>query len=204
VKKNILLWMIGAFFFIGDICLAQAPHQVGGFVLGKDIADYKEMVRMETSLPIRHMEYLREVEIKEMEGFKSGLICYGTCEVPGRIVRIKLKYADSTKKFYKALLERFKERFGEPTEWRGDSFKVVIAWKWSLTDSENNKISLTLQHNTKDVEEKMGNSVKLTISNFIEEERLCFEKRHLETRERPRKQEEKARGKIDWDRFVPR
>ena len=84
--------MIGAFFFIGDICLAQAPHQVGGFVLGKDIADYKEMVRMETSLPIRHMEYLREVEIKETEGFKSGLICYGTCEVPGRIVRIKLSF----------------------------------------------------------------------------------------------------------------
>lgn len=196
--------MIGACFFIGDICLAQVPHQVGGFVLGKDIADYKEMVRMETSLPIRHMEYLKEVEIKEMEGFKSGLICYGTCEVPGRIVRIKLKYADSTKKFYEALLERFKERFGEPTEWRGDSFKVVIAWKWSLTDSENNKISLTLQHNTKDVEEKMGNSVKLTISNFMEEEHLCFEKRHLETRERPGKQEAKARGKVDWDRFVPR
>lgn len=204
MKKNILFWMIGAFIFIGDICLAQAPHQVGGFVLGKDIADYKEMVRMETSLPIRHMGYLKEVEIKEMEGFKSGLICYGTCEVPGRIVRIKLKYADSTKKFYKALLERFKERFGEPTEWRGDSFKVVIAWKWSLTDSENNKISLTLQHNTKDVEEKMGNSVKLTISNLVEEERLCFEKRHLETRERPGKQEAKARGKVDWDRFVPR
>ncbi|UCG63410.1 MAG: hypothetical protein JSW12_12000 [Deltaproteobacteria bacterium] len=204
MKKNILLWMIGACFFIGDICLAQVPHQVGGFVLGKDIADYKEMVRMETSLPIRHMEYLKEVEIKEMEGFKSGLICYGTCEVPGRIVRIKLKYADSTKKFYEALLERFKERFGEPTEWRGDPFKIVIAWKWSLTDSENNKISLTLQHNTKDVEEKMGNSVKLTISNFMEEEHLCFEKRHLETRKRPGKQEAKARGKVDWDRFVPR
>jgi hypothetical protein len=54
------------------------------------------------------------------------------------------------------------------------------------------------------VEEKMGNSVKLTISNFIEEERLCFEKRHLETRERPGKQEKKARDKVDWDRFVPR
>ena len=204
MKRNILLWMIGALFFMSEICLAQAPHQVGGFVLGKDIADYKEMVRMETSLPIRHMEYLKEVEIKEMEGFKSGLISYGTCQVPGRIVRIKLKYADSTEKFYEALLERFKERFGEPTEWRGDSFKIVLAWKWSLTDSENNRISMTLQHNTKDVEEKIGNSVKLTISNFIEEERLCFEKRHLEAHERSGKQEEKPRVKVDWDRFVPR
>jgi hypothetical protein len=194
------------FFFFPGISLAQAPHQVAGFTLGRDIANYMAMVKMDTALPIRHMEYLKEVEVKEMEGFKSGLICYGTCARPGQIVRIKLKYADSTKKFYDMLLERFKERFGEPTEWRGDAFRVVIAWKWSFIDSENNHISMILQHNTKDEEEKRGNAVKLTVWNLIEEERVCFEKKPPEFHKKPREQVhgKRERGAVNWDRLVPR
>lgn len=206
MKRTISLWVNMGFFLFPGISLAQAPHQVAGFILGRNIAEYTEMVEMDTALPIRHMEYLKEVEIKEMEGFKSGLIWYGTCARPGQIVRIKLKYADSTKKFYDELLERFKERFGEPSEWRGDAFHVVIAWKWSFTDSENNNISMILQHNTKDEEEKRGNAVKLTVWNLIEEERLCFEKKHREFQEKPREQVrgEKGRGPVNWDLLIPR
>lgn len=161
---------------------------------------------METAMPIRHMECLNEVETHEMEGFKSGLITYGTCASPGRIVRIKLKYADSTKKFYDRLLALFKKRFGEPVEWWGDPFHVVIAWKWLFVDRENNRISLLLQHNTKDQEEKMGNSVKLNMQNFIEDERRCCEERNLDSNEKPKKQAQvrKRRGPIDWDLFLPR
>ncbi len=206
MKRNTILWVNMVFFLFPGISLAQAPHQVAGFTLGRDIAEYTEMVEMDTALPIRHMKYLKEVEIKEMEGFKSGLIWYGTCARPGQIVRIKLKYADSTKKFYTKLLERFKERFGEPGEWRGDAFRVVIAWKWSFTDSENNHISMILQHNTKDEEEKKGNAVKLTVWNLIEEERGCFEKKRPESQREPRKHGhgKKGEGPVNWDRFVPR
>ena len=160
---------------------------------------------METALPIRHMECLREVEIHEMEGFRRGLISYGTCALPGQIVRIKLKYADSTKKFYDMLFKRFKKRFGEPVEWRGDPFHVVVAWKWSFVDKENNHISLILQHNTKDEEEKMGNSVKLTMWNLIEDERRCFEKKKPDFSEmsKKRKQLSKGDGPIDWNRLIP-
>lgn len=204
MKKNTFLWVNMAILLYHGICLAQAPHQVAGFALGRDIGDYKEMVKMEISLPIRHMEYLKEVEIKQMQWFKSGLIAYGDCDAPGRIVRIKLKYADSTEKFYETLLKRFKKRFGEPGEWRGDFFQVILAWKWSFTDSQNNRISMTLQHNIRDEEQKMGNSIKLTMTNLVKKERLCFEQRHPETRKRPRKQKSKSRGRIDWDRLVPR
>jgi hypothetical protein len=206
MKRNMMLWMNMVFFLFPGISLAQAPHQVGGFTLGKNIADYTEMVNMDSALPMRHMEYLKEVEIKEMEGFKSGLIWYGTCARPGQIMRIKLKYADSTTEFYRKLLELFKERFGEPTEWRGDAFRIVIAWKWSFTDSENNHISMILQHNTKDEEEKRGNAVKLTLWNLIEEEHLCFEKKHPGFRSKSRKQGDgkRGRGPVNWDRFVPR
>jgi len=206
MKGNAILLVNMAFFLFSSISLAQAPHQVAGFTLGRDIADFTEMVKMDTALPIRHMEYLKEVEIKEMEGFKSGLIWYGTCARPGQIVRIKFKYADTTKKFYDMLLERCKERFGEPTEWRGDAFHVVIAWKWSFTDRENNHISMILQHNTRDEEEKRGNAVKLTVWNLIEEERLCFEKKHPAFQEKSREhaQGKKGRGPVNWDLLVPR
>ena len=150
------------------------------------------------------MECLKEVETKNVEGFKSGLLSYGTCDKPGRIVRIKLKYADPTKKFYDTLLRHFKKRFGEPSEWRGDSFQVIIAWKWSFTDENNNRISMILQHNTMDEEQKMGNSIKLTMTNLVMKERHCFEKMYPEFRKKSKKQEQKTWSNIDWDRFVPR
>ena len=184
--------------------IAQVPHQIGGFTLGTNIAEYGEKVDLETAIPIRYMTYLKEVEIRNMEGFKSGLICYGTCAVPGQIVRIKLKYADFTKKFYDRLFELFKERFGKPAEWMGDPFKIVIAWKWSFTDKDNNKISLTLQHNTKDAEEKIGNAVKITALSLIEKEYLCFKNRYPKYGESAIKDESRPRDKVNWDLFIPR
>jgi hypothetical protein len=194
------------FFLLSGICMAQAPLQIGGFVLGIDIAEYIEQVKMETAMPVRYLECLVEAETHEMKGFKSGLINYGTCASPGRISRIKLKYADSTMKFYDRLLALFKKRFGEPDEWWGDPFHAVIAWKWLFVDKENNRISLLLQHNTKDQEEKMGNSVKLNMRNFIEDERRCCEEKNPNAsgKSKKRAQVKKRGGPTDWDLFIPR
>jgi hypothetical protein len=200
--KMIRFLLTSGLIFIPCIGLAEAPHQVGGFVLGENIAEYREIIKPETTLPIRYMEYLRETEIKEPEGYKQGVIWYGTCAKPGRIVRIKLKYADSSRNFYDSLLKKFKKRFGEPSEWRGDPFHVIIAWKWSFTDSENNSISLILYHNSRDEEEKKGNVVKLTMWNLIEEERRCFEKKHPQPEEET--SEPRRRGPVNWEMLIPR
>ena len=195
-------------FFVGLAGMAQAdaPSQVGGFVLDQDIKKFEEQVIMDTALPVRYAENIEEVEIKFTKGFKSGLIAFGTCEQPGHIVRIKLKYADSSKKFYKTLLKRFKQRFGEPDEYRGDPFKIVDAWKWSFTNQHNQRISLILQHNTKDEQEKMGNSVKLTNTTLIEKDLQCYQRKQLDYRERLRQREWKAVKPQDsgWELFVPR
>ena len=187
------------------LATGQTPGQVGGFVLGKDIAEYAGVVNMPTALPIRYSEYIREVEIKDLAGFKSGLIGYGNCAEPGKILRIKLKYANPSKKFYEKLLKRFKKRFGEPSDWRGDPFHVVLAWKWSFKDQAGNRISLILQHNTRDTEEKVGNAVKLTMTSRIEKERACFEEKHPDFRPHRKKQESKKKmGNKEWEQFVPR
>jgi hypothetical protein len=197
--------------FILSLCLsilpsaqaADAPHELGGFVLGGRMAEFKDMVRSETVLPMRYLESLKEVEIKDISGFKVGLVYYTTCSEPSRIVRLKFKYADSSKKFYDALLQRFKARFGEPDKWRGDPFHIVVSWKWSFVDNDDNDISLILQHNARDEEEKMGNSIKLTMWNLMQAESRCFANQSTETAgsDTFRYQEDAL---IDWSRFIPR
>jgi hypothetical protein len=188
------------------ICLAEAPHQVAVFMLNHDITDFKDYVIMETALPIRYMENIEEVEIKPIQDIKSGLIAYGTCANPGHIVRIKLKYADGSKKFFDELLKRTKQKFGDPDEYQGDPFKIVIAWKWSFLDQDGNRISLNLQHNTMDSDEKIGNTVKLTMLNLIEEDERCYQTKELDHRGklRQRRWNIVIPGLSGWDLYVPR
>ena len=199
-KLSLYLTVMFTLFFSG-VCFAEAPHEIAGFVLGKNIDEIKDRLDMSTDLPVRHRESLREVEIKKTEWFKSGLITYGTCADAGQIVRIKLKYAESSKKFYKTLLKRFKKRFGEPSEWRGDPFHIFLDWKWSLTDKDGNRISLHLQHNTRDAEEKIGNAVKLASRTALEAEWKCHEEK---TASKSTRKKEKQKDPIDWEFIIPR
>lgn len=197
-------WMIGLVLAFGPSVAAgqSMPKELAGFRLGGDIADVKHIVDMDTRLPIRYAPYLSEVETRDLEGFKSGLITYGACANPGKILRIKLKYADPSKKFYERLLKRYKDRFGEPSEWRGDPFQIVLAWKWSFSDAAGNRVSLILQHNTRDQEEKKGNAVKMTLTRHLEEEAACHQKASGSTK--GRQHQRKKAGKPDWDRLIPR
>lgn len=206
MKKRVGIAIAVIILWVPGMALAEAPNQVGGFVLDQDIKKFEDRVIMDTALPVRYAENIEEVEIKFTQGFKSGLIAYGTCEQPGHIVRIKLKYADSSKKFYQNLLKQFKKRFGEPDEYRGDVFKIVDAWKWSFVNQQNHKISLILQHNTKDEQEKIGNSVKLTDTTLMEKDLLCYKNKQLDYRERLRRREWKTvkPEKGGWELFVPR
>jgi hypothetical protein len=198
-----LLSMVICFLMIGNVS-AQAPHEIAGFALGKNIADYQDMIRRETMLPIRYAEFLKEVEIRNIPGYKSGLITYGDCADPGRILRIKLKYADSSRQFYNDLLDRYKKRFGTPDRWRGDPFHVLVAWKWSFTDKEGNRISMILQHNIEDTTRKIGNAVKLSMLNFEDEEIECYEKKESEIRVSEMEQDRKPGVEQNWDLLIPR
>ncbi|MGD9325031.1 MAG: hypothetical protein PVG26_13465, partial [Desulfobacterales bacterium] len=175
MNKRLLFITVLALLWVAGICLAgEVPHQISVFVLNRDIADFKDYVIMESALPIRYMENIEEVEIKSIKGLKTGYIAYATCAAPGHIVRIKLKYKDSSKKFFKDLLKQIEKKYGEPDEYRGDPFHILIAWKWSFIDKEGNRISLNLQHNFQDPNQKMGNAIKLTMWNLVEEDQQCY------------------------------
>jgi len=207
MKKFIIIWLnIAAVLVCGTGLAGEAPHQIGVFALNQNISEIKDYVIMETALPIRHMENIEEVEIKSIEGIKSGLIGYATCTAPGKIVRIKLKYRDPSKKFYEELIERIKKKFGKPDEYRGDPFHIVISWKWSFVDKKNERISMTLQHNSMDTEEKIGNSIKLTNTSLIEEDLKCYKVKALDQRQKLRLRDWKVMkpGLSGWDLYVPR
>lgn len=179
---------------------AQVPIDIGGIKLNTDIKQYEAFIRPKTKLPIRFMEYLNEVEISNLPGFKSGYIAYGNCAAPGKIVRIKLKYRNGEQKFFDKLFKEYKARLGKPSEWLGDPFHVVTAWKWTFSDGDT-RVNLYLQHNTSDAEQKFGTSVKMTMRNLIETERLCFEEKFPNYRKA-----EKASNpaKVDgWKGLIP-
>jgi hypothetical protein len=204
MTKTIIICLLG--LIVASPILAQVPYEVGGFRLGGDIGAVTDRVKMETAIPIRYQVYLSEVEIEDSQAFKSGLITFGTCAAAGRIVRIKLKYADSSERFFNRIVDRITARYGRPGEWRGDSFGIVKAWKWSFRDANGNRISLNVQHNTRDDEEKMGNAIKMTMHNLVEEERRCYEKKEQASRSADDASggAKPGSGKIDWDLLVPR
>lgn len=200
MKKNI--WpFITLFIIYATPCLAaDFPQRIGPFILGHDISEFKAYMDMSTELSLRYLENVKEVEIRPISGFKSGLIAYGSCKNPGKVVRIKLKYQDESKAFFNTLRKKIEARFGKFVEYRGDPFQVVISWKKSFRDSQGNSISLIIQHNTRDEEEKMGNSIKLTLTNLMEDERHCPKDETPDQPEKPIR----IPVKDHWDWFAPR
>jgi hypothetical protein len=187
---------------------AEAPRKIAGFTLGADIAQHKDQVRMDSAIPIRHMEYLTEVETSKLEGYKNGYVFFGNCEHPGHIVKLKLKYEIPDRWFFDELLDRFKKKFGQPSEWKGDPFQALIAWKWSFKDAQKNPVTVILQHYSGDDEEfTRGNSLRITMRGLIEQERRCFEKKHPEEVGEndisPAKLSPEQKKSIDFSRFIP-
>ncbi|MFZ0614732.1 MAG: hypothetical protein WAM73_20970 [Desulfobacterales bacterium] len=181
--------------------LAETPHALAGFVLGDEFSKYRDLVDLQTRMPLRHSKSIDAVEVRSLPGYRYGLVWVGNCIIPNRIVSIRMKYADSSRKFYDDLLKRFKNRFGAPSDWRGDPFHIVISWKWSFVDDRQNRISMILEHNQKDEEETVGNTIKLTMWNLIDEERECKDKKNHEPAERPGQTTESP---PDWELFIPR
>ena len=149
--NNLPLYLIATVILVfSGVCFAQTPNEIAGFVLGKSIEEFKDRLDMSTDLPIRYRESLREVEIKKTKWFKSGLITYGTCTKQGQIVRIKLKYTESSKKFYETLLKRFKKKFGEPKEWRSEKM-------FSNEDDAMNYYKVNIRPSLQRLMSKIGN-----------------------------------------------
>lgn len=184
---------------------ADVPKEVAGIVLGSDIGQYKERVELGTAIPVADMRYLTEVNTKYIAGYQKGTLVYGTCTEPDKIVRIKMKYEDSSKEFYDKLLNAFKKKFGKPDEWRGDAFHHFIAWKWSFKNSNNDSISMILQHAVEgNLDHPDGNVIKLTNWTAVERERKCYENKSAKPGQKVPAQAGSVKGAPGIEQFVPK
>lgn len=173
----------------------EVPHEIAGIALGTSIDDYPDIIRN---------NFLQDVVVTDWHGFRKGIISYGTCKYTDLILKMDMKYEDKSKEFFQKLLKEFRQKFGEPDKWKGDSFGVLHVWKWHFVDKDQNPVSMSLQHNAKDSDETIGNVVKLSYPERIEEERLCFIdmcKLNNEKAEEKRREELK---KSDWSHLIPK
>ncbi|MEE4165891.1 MAG: hypothetical protein V2I35_07825 [Desulfocapsaceae bacterium] len=173
----------------------EIPKEIGGFRLGEDITEYSD---------IEYSNYLKEVVVTDWHGFRNGVISYGICAAPGKIVRISMKYEDSSKDFFDTLLKKYKDKFGKPLIWGGDAFGILTKWKWVFIDENNTRVNLILQHNLRNHNENIGNMVKLYYPEREQEERLCFIEQCEINKTEEQQKEMRERQEMNWDYLIPR
>lgn len=173
----------------------ETPTEIAGISLGSNVNSYPSFTQS---------NFLKEVVVTDWHGFRKGVISYGACKYIDQILKIDLKYEQKDKAFYTKLLKTFKGKFGEPDLWKGDSFGVVHIWKWYFTDEQKNRVSLILQHNSKNSSETIGNMVKLSYPDKIAEEQLCFADVCKEHSTKTRKEIKERPGEDEWSLLIPR
>jgi len=161
----------------GGQALAQskAPSEIGGFVLGENISSYEDRLDMSSARPLPGAPYLMRVNILPFQGFSSGYLLYGACGDPGRIARIKLRYADSGVYILTEINSSLVASYGRPEELRDNRDRSYICNKWALTGDGGHAISMILQHyDGWDPEYDRGSSIKLADWSIIDAEKACF------------------------------
>ncbi len=173
---------------------ADVPTEIAGIKLGSDIADYPD---------VEYSNYLKEVVVMDWHGFRKGVISYGICESPGTIVKLNMKYEDSSKRFFDKLLKKYKNKFGSPTEWKGDSFGIKHVWKWKFTDEDGRIVNLILKHNLRDPNQNIGNLVSMSYPELEEIERLCFNRKCEEITSPEHQKRRDELKKTGWNFLIP-
>jgi len=161
-------------------CLAHdAPLELAGIRLGMSIKDYPDKVATKEADSDLDRQYLSTMALMPIPGYRSGYVTSGTCDTPGRIVRIKMNYDDDSMAFYEKLLSALKSRYGEPKQWRGNPFGTLRIWKWSLKDQTLGDISIILQRYSGDDDSfTKGNSIRIAATGLLEKEHVCYRKKH--------------------------
>ncbi len=186
------------------------PREIAGYRLGTNISTYGNRIAVESVYTMRLRPYLQETIARVPEGFNSGYVVYGTCEAPGTIVRIKVKYDNDSRSFFDRLLEEFKKQYGAPSQYVGDPFQAYVAWKWTFDASKDEVITMILSHYDGDDEEHtQGNALKLTLKSAMDRESRCYEAQQARERTRERREVRKTRplelpkDSEAWRRYVP-
>ena len=169
--------------------------------LGDPVSAYHDLILPKTALPADDSPFIIDVnlDVARFPGLRSGSIGYGNCEDPGKVVRVKCKFARQDKALYDELYDAYAKRFGKPQKWMGNAFHTVIAWQWTI-GSGAKRTTLQLMYS----ELKKGDpgvSLKFTNSADWQRELNCFKK---QLRHEMPGEDKSGHESFQLDDYVPR
>lgn len=195
-------FIVLALILLSAPCLAAEtlPLTLSGFTLGKDIALYRSYCDTGQELALSDSPFLSEMNLRPdaVPGVRGGSLTYGNCLGDRKLLRVKLKFHDTSQKLFNALLKKYTKQFGEPDNYQGDTFKNVIAWQWNFSRGEE-AVSLLLMW-SRDKEMRPGVSIKMTLESLLDAEYACY-KAAFDKREKDKGGTTAIRN---LDDFVPR
>jgi hypothetical protein len=160
--------------FACPVRAAEGPLELAGLRLGDTATAAGAKLRLEAVAAPSGRTGLSMVPVAPVAGFRSGYVDVGQCADPGRIVRVKMHYADDSLEFFNTILAALKKRYGEPSQWRGNAFGTLRTWKWSLRAADDTAVSLIVMHYAGDDGSfTQGNSIRIAASDRARREERC-------------------------------
>ena len=200
--KKIAITTLLALFLAAPAAFAADgfPLTLAGFTLGQDVKTYATNCDLKLAAPMPDAPFLTEMHLKPdcLAGVRGGSLTYANCKEKDKLVRIKLKFHNRGKGLFEKLLAKYKEAFGDPDSYQGDTFRNVIAWQWNFKRGDE-KVSVLLMW-SRDNEVRPGVSIKMTLDSLLAEEYACY-KEKFDKRERGQGGPTKI-GNLD--EFLPR
>lgn len=153
---------------------ADGPLELAGIRLGQSVDELAGKLASSDIDRSPQRPSIGVVPLLALPGYRSGYADVGLCAKPGRVVRVKMNYADDSLAFFNKVMEALRKRYGEPKEWRGNAFGTLRTWKWSLRAPGGEPVSLILMHyEGEDGAFTDGNSIRIAATSLVREEELC-------------------------------
>ncbi|TVM19977.1 hypothetical protein DPQ33_01760 [Oceanidesulfovibrio indonesiensis] len=176
-KPLILVVAIVALLAAPGPALADLPRSLLGITLGEDVAQFEDMLWMNSATRLADAPFLTEVNLKhrEIPGIRGGSVTFGNCARPGTLIGAKFKFDDKDIGLFDKLYKLYEKKFGKPDEWQGDAFRTVRSWKWMISDG-GQRINIVLTY-SKDPGMRPGVSIKMVMHTLWMDEYECYHAR---------------------------
>jgi len=176
------------------------PRTLAGITIGDSVDNYFDLCDMKMGSAIPDAPFLSEVHIKSdaIPGIRGGSLTYANSTAEHKVVRLKLKFHDRSLDLFEKLLDEYKDKFGEPDQYKGDTFRNVIAWEWDFAE-DGERLSVLLMW-SREQQLRPGVSIKMTLNSLVDAEYKAFRMRH----DRSGKSKGKKTKIKDLEEFIPR
>lgn len=188
----------------GQARAVEGPESLAGIRLGQTVESQAAKLVPAEAERVLHRPSLGVMPVAPQKGYRSGYVDYGLCAAKGRVVRIKMNYADDSLTFFNRILEALKKRYGEPKEWRGNAFGTLRTWKWSLKSPNGLAVSLILMHYVgEDGAFTDGNSIRIAATDLVRAEEVCQAAARGEKKGESKSAEDGGIDALGFDWFLP-